>query len=241
MKWVKDTTGRFPERPHYDQRELDMDCEAMAHSILRKRNNGVVRFPITTDDLQVMIEDAGADLDLYADLSAYGENVEGVTEFKYGVRPLVRISRPLIEDSRMENRLRTTLTHECGHVKFHHFLWKLKGGNQSLFVETDDSAQVCKRDRIILAGTYDWMEWQAGYSCGALLMPLSDLRRTCQEFIGSQGIGVLPIYQATSEAEALIEHVTHSFEVSRDAARVRLMQVSLLADGNEVFQKPLWG
>ena len=241
MKWVKDTTGRFPQRPHYDQRELDMDCEAMAYSILRKRNSGVIRFPITTDDLQVMIENAGADLDLYADLSTYGDNVEGVTEFKYGVKPLVRISRSLSEDSRMKNRLRTTLTHECGHVKFHRFLWEMKEGNQSLFVGVDDSAQVCKRDKIIPAGASDWMEWQAGYSCGAILMPWSDLRSTCQEFIRSQRTEVLPIYQSTPEAEGLLRHVMHYFEVSKDAARIRLIQVSLLADGNQLFQKPLWG
>jgi hypothetical protein len=33
--------------------------------------------------------------------------------------------------------------------------------------------QVCKRDGIINARQSDWTEWQAGYACGALLMPAS--------------------------------------------------------------------
>ena len=242
MRWVKDTTGRFLERPHYDQYELDIACEEMAHSILHKRHSGALKFPITNEDLQVMIENAGANLDLYANLSAdYGDNVEGVTEFKYGVKPLVRISRLLSEDPKMNKRLRTTLTHECGHVRFHHFLWEMKGGNLSLFVGSDNSAQVCMRDNIFSAGTYDWMEWQAGYCCGAILMPLSDLRSTCQEFVSSQGTGVFPIDQAAPVAEALLRHVMHYFEVSKDAARVRLIQMNLLSVGNQGLQRPLWG
>lgn len=241
MRWVKDRTGRFPQRPHYDQHELDVDCEEMTHAILRKRHGGELQFPITNEDLQVMIENAGADLDLYADLSScYGDNVEGVTEFEYGSRPLVRISRLLSEDPKMNNRLRTTLTHECGHVKFHHFLWVMKGKNLSLFADPDDSAQVCKRDKIIPVGTGDWMEWQAGYCCGALLMPQSDLRCTCQEFILSQEKGLLPINEASPEAELLLRHVMECFEVSRDAARVRLLQVRLLSVGNQGILQPLY-
>ena len=241
MRWVNDKTGRFPERPHYDPHELDIDCEEMTHSILRKRNDGVLKFPITTDDLQVMIENAGADLDLYADLSTYGAYVEGVTEFRHGSKPLVRISRLLSEDSRMNNRLRTTLTHECGHVKFHRFLWEMKGANLSLFAGHHDPAQVCMRDKILFAGTTDWMEWQAGYSCGALLMPLSDLQKTCEEFMARQGTGLLLMEQETPEAEALLRHIMQHFEVSRDAARVRLQQVRLLSVGDQGFQEPLWG
>ena len=37
--------------------------------------------------------------------------------------------------------------------------------------------QVCKRDSIMNARETDWMEWQAGYVCRALLMPVSPLRK----------------------------------------------------------------
>jgi len=66
-----------------------------------------------------MIEQNGADLDPYADLSVHGADVEGMTEFFPNRGPKVSISEKLSNDGRRENRFRTTLTHEFGHVKFH--------------------------------------------------------------------------------------------------------------------------
>src|SRR6266571_2484718 len=144
MNWVKDTTGRFPERPHYEPEELDFDCQEFAHLILRNRHDGKLVFPIPTDDLTVMIERSGADLDQYADLSNEGSNVEGVTEFTPGMKPRVRISHLLTDDARLENRLRTTLTHECGHVRHHRFLWEMKAKTGKLFPDKGLSKQACK-------------------------------------------------------------------------------------------------
>lgn len=240
MIWIKDKTGRFSERPHYDQRELDIDCEEVAYSILHARRAGEVRFPITTDELTVMIEKSGADLDLYADLSSYGANVEAVTEFTYNKKPLVKVSSQLSEDPRMKNRLRTTLTHECGHVRFHRFLWDMKSANEYLFSGDPNSAQVCKREKIVSAGAHDWMEWQAGYCCGALLMPITNLLSTCHQFMLRQGIGPFPISETSPEAEALIQRVAFEYEVSRDAARVRLIQMGRLSSCDVVLSSPLW-
>ncbi len=52
--------------------------------------------------------------------------MEGVTDFCPGEKPTVRIAHQLSEEPRRENRLRTTLTHEYGHVKFHAFLWAVQ-------------------------------------------------------------------------------------------------------------------
>ncbi len=240
MKWVADKTGRFPERPHYEREELELECEELTHSILRARHDGRLEFPVSTDDLMVMIEQAGADLDLYADLSGYGSEVEALSEFAYGRKPFVKVSRHLTDDESMQNRLRTTLTHECGHVKFHRFLWDMKGANHSLFPEVQAGSQVCKREKILTPGTYDWMEWQAGYCCGALLMPLSDLRGTCHEFLLRQGTGPLPIRETTAEGQCLIGHVAATYMVSRQAAQVRLLQIGVLSTESGVHA-PLWG
>ena len=82
---------------------------------------GKVEFPIKTDDLTVLIEEK-ADLDSYADLSGEPGEVEGVTEFMPRQRPVVKIPSAL-NATNMENRLRTTLTHEWGHVHFHQFMF----------------------------------------------------------------------------------------------------------------------
>ena|SRR2546426_5404262 len=239
MIWIHDKTGRFPERPHYECKELDLDCEEFAHSILRARHSRQLVFPIPTDDLMVMIERSDADLDPYADLSVDGPNVEGVTEFAFGRKPMVRISRLLTEDKNMENRLRTTLTHECGHVRLHRFLWEMKGSTSSLFSTGQSDRQICKREKIIDAVAYDWMEWQAGYCCGALLMPITNMKRTIHDFMLRQGTGPFPIGLSTPGAEALIGCVASEFGVSRQAARVRLTQIGVLGEGL-IEQAPLW-
>ena len=118
MKYIRDRTGRFPQRPHYDPEELDYECEAIITKFLREKY-GHIKFPISTEDLTVFIEQHAGSLDVYADLSSYGAGVEGVTEFHIGKKPNVKISQTLSEDSHRENRLRTTLTHEFGHVHFH--------------------------------------------------------------------------------------------------------------------------
>ena len=90
MKWVKDKTGRFSQRPHYLPDEIDDECERIIRAFLTKKY-GKVEFPIKTDDLTVLIEEK-ADLDSYADLSGEPGEVEGVTEFTPRKRPVVRIS-----------------------------------------------------------------------------------------------------------------------------------------------------
>jgi hypothetical protein len=75
---IRDNTGRFAERPFYQARELDDECERLIRDLLLKRH-GKVDYPVATDDLTVLIEMHDADLDPFADLSAYGADVEGVT------------------------------------------------------------------------------------------------------------------------------------------------------------------
>jgi hypothetical protein len=83
MKYVRDQTGRFPERPHYESKELDALFEGIITKFLKSRH-GKIEFPVTTDDLTVLIERDAKDLDIYADLTGYGAGVEGVTEFRPG-------------------------------------------------------------------------------------------------------------------------------------------------------------
>ena len=80
VRWVKDRTGRFSERPHYEPKELDRECENIVSSFLRNLHGGV-EFPIVTDDLTKLIEEHADSLDQWADLSVYGDDVEGLHGF----------------------------------------------------------------------------------------------------------------------------------------------------------------
>ena len=187
MKWVPDRTGRFAQRPHYAPEELDSECERVISAFLRKKY-GKVEYPVKTDDLTLLIEEH-AGLDPYADLSGEGEDIEGVTEFVTGRRPLVKISERLSAPN-FENRLRTTLTHEYGHVHFHRFMFEgMEFEKPSLFdKEKHRGANKCHRDTMISAPEKDLMEWQAGYVCGALLCRRRRSSKLCVRLEKSRAI-----------------------------------------------------
>jgi len=231
VKSVPDKTGRFSERPHYKPEELDRECERIVGSFLRKRH-GEVRLPITTDEISLLIEQADASLDSSVDLSMFGNDVEGMTVFYPDQGPEVSISEQLANDPRRENRLRTTLAHEFGHVKFHRYLWAEKFMAGRLFDrQSRENKAICKRDTILDARNYDWMEWQAGYISGAILMPVSSIRRLVSDYCAERVLhGAVTV--ASEHGQQIIGAVMKAFQVSQDAARVRLLKLSLLASSD---------
>ncbi|MDQ6732916.1 MAG: hypothetical protein M3Z35_02180, partial [Nitrospirota bacterium] len=98
--YVRDNTGRFPQRPHYKPEELDHDCEAIITDFL-KTLHGEVRYPIDTEDIKKLIERDAEYLDVYADLSSYGTYVEGMTQFRQGHKPRVLICTSLTDSDGM--------------------------------------------------------------------------------------------------------------------------------------------
>ncbi len=231
VRYVNDNTGRFKERPHYDPKELDRECESIINKLLRERHDEV-KFPVLTDDIEVLIEQH-ASLDMYADLeSQYGPDVEGVTEFFPGQKPVVKISMRLSEDERFANRLRTTMTHEFGHVRFHGYLWDMKFENPSLFSNfRSENVIVCKRDSILSASKTDWMEWQAGYVCSAILAPASHVRKLTGQFFEDHGI-YGSINLRDPKTLMLIDLVSATYQISKEAAKVRLSVLNLISENN---------
>lgn len=227
--YLRDITGRFHQRPHYTPEELDYECETVITDFVRSLH-GEVRYPIATEDVKKLIERDAEYLDVYANLSSYGGNVEGLTEFKQGRKPCVLISASLSEVDHMENRLRTTLSHEYGHVYFHNHLWQQKPVIADLLCKQPNSdKEVCKRDSMLNAPQRDWMEWQAGYICGAILMPKSAVVRLVREHVEKHGVyGAVSLH--SHHANNLISSMVREFQVSEEAARVRLLKIGLLTE-----------
>lgn len=225
MRYVFDTTGRFKRRPHYVAAELEAICEDTVRDFLSARY-GEVRYPVLTDDLAVLVEQRVQTLNLYADLRDEGDEVEGVTYFRQGARPDVAIAAHLSEVQWRENRFRTTLSHELGHVILHGHLWSLEAESLPLFGEALNAQPArCFRANILGAhGRVDWMEWQAGFACGAILMPASELRLVVAPFC----VGGSPMPDAPLGRE-MISITQRAFGVSADAARVRLLRAGYLA------------
>jgi Zn-dependent peptidase ImmA (M78 family) len=200
-----------------------------------KGKYGVIDFPIATDDLTTLIERDVSDLDQYADLTAYGAGVEGMTEFLRDRKPAVRISEAV---HRHENRLRTTLTHEYGHVILHAYLFAMAERQLKLGSNQKPNAIYCYRDSMLPLGRVDWMEWQAGYASGAALMPKSYATKVVagiHERLGIYG----PVSADSMNGRKLISAIVDSFQVSREAATVRLKVLHFI--GTEQAARSLFG
>jgi hypothetical protein len=229
MKYVPDRSGRFQRRPHYEPRELDEECDRIVGEFLTAKQ-GTIDFPLSTDDLTCLIERDAADLDLYADLSGEGPDIQGVTDFYPKGKPRVRIARELSEGASRENRLRTTLTHEYGHVRFHDYVWKLDLMPADMLNELPSKVSPkCNRSALLDAPSTDWMEWQAGYISGALLMPFSAVVKILTDYSQRNSV-FTPVLTDSKHGQALRKVVSDAFKVSDDAARVRLLKLNFLSD-----------
>jgi hypothetical protein len=219
MKLVPDTLHGLGMRPHYEPAEIDREFEAIVSKHQRSRY-GTVQYPVTTDDLTVLIEEHVEELDIYADLSDLGTGVEGVTAFSPGNRPKVLVSAHLGENEARENRLRTTLAHEFGHVHMHAYIVDLAISEGRL--DRAKGARItCKRETMLTAPLRDWREWQAGYACGAVLMPARNLGQFVEDWRRAwRG-------EAADAPAALVDEVAKRFLVSREAASVRLNVLNL--------------
>lgn len=230
MKWLRDLTGRFPERPYYDTEELDELSEGVIVNFLQEKY-GSVSFPVSTEDLTILIESETSDLDQYADLTPEGDDVEGVTFFFSDRKPIVKIAEELAATDYREHRLRTTLTHELAHVRLHGGLWQFDQ-LRLLPLEDETPGPRCKRGGILRATQSDWMEWQAGYVSGALLMPVTSLKELVHARFTEWGV-FGDADTSSAEGASLIRQTAERFDVSQDAARVRLAQLGFLIGGRQ--------
>ena len=230
MGWLVDKSGRFPQRLYLRPAEIDRDCERLVTAFLQERH-GEVRFPLSTDDLTVLVEQHSSSLDQYADLSEEGDDVEGMTCFLPSQLPQILISAQLTEQANRQNRLRTTLAHELGHAFYHRAVFDHVFAAPPHMFEAAraEPRTVCKRDSMMGTTEFDWLEWQAGYFSGAILMPAQRVRRSVGDLLRDQGIHGAAVIGTVPAAEAE-RHVMASFQVSGEAARVRLRKLSLLAD-----------
>jgi hypothetical protein len=86
----------------------------------------------------------------------------------------------------------------------------------------------CLRGEIVTASRdVDWMEWQAGYISGAMLMPRSRMRLHVNAFRAERGVQAR-LDEESIEGQLLIQRTSELFKVSPEAAGVRLRQLAYL-------------
>lgn len=245
LQYHKDETGRLPEKPHYKHEELD----TMAQKIILEASDILgdkVIYPISTDKLTIVIEKYVEDLDLYANLQEeFGDkNIEGVTIFFPFKKPIIKISEDLQNVQYKENRLRTTLLHELGHVVIHDPLWQREFKKLQLPFDTKERRiQICQRKALFSKNepnyeNYDWMEWQANYFASAFLMPKDEIYKIYKDFTKEQKSFTYIIVES-EDAIKLIDLVSQKFQVSKDAAKIRLQIMKILVNQEDIAIQPL--
>ena len=115
-------------------------------------------------------------------------------------------------------------------MKLHADLWPFD--QLRLFPDEEElPGPRCKRPGDIGGYSGDWMEWQAGYVSGAILMPVSRVKGLVQEISNAWGnFGGMP--STSTQGADLVAVVGQRFVVSTDAARVRLSQLGYLTEGS---------
>jgi hypothetical protein len=218
ISWIEDSSRRFRQRPYFLLEGMDRHCEQMV-----ARHNSKLygqSFPgLRTDALLRIINDR-ADLHLYEDLSKYGAGVEAVTCFATGAKPTVRVARELFFDRSQINHLRFVLGHECGHAYFHGAAWRRR------WIKDGDVRHCSPNKMLTLEAGYDWWEWQANFLGASMLMPKSQVHCVVTASFGSKELTGIP--RDCSDAHNLAQRVAELFEVSCEAANIRLCQLGYL-------------
>ncbi len=235
MNWVWDQTHRFRLRPNYSAEELDAQSEAILFDYLQK-TRGSVSFPVATDDLRHLLASEVHSLQPDRALSKEPGEVESIVEFQRGRKPVVKIAVRLMETPSLENRLRGVLAHAYGHARFHDFVFQSEeGAYLSLFGDVAEplpKSNRCTRDSIVSSHERDWMEWQAGFVCGALLIPLSPLIDHVRQFRADRDLDLAALSERSLDGAALIGEVAECFQVAPELARIRLLQQRIIASGD---------
>jgi hypothetical protein len=174
-------------------------------------------------------------------------DVLGVTEFIEGQAPRIRINRDLtgsaLDDDECRlgvlGRWRATLAHEAAHVLLHRVLFPAMRNQMNLFGSDEPEKaeprlfRSLKRDVSFRYRGGDWREIQANKGMAALLMPKTVFVRVCDQEVRRQPFSRLPVHAGYPEVLDLAVRLSEAFQVSRQAASIRVEHLDVLRRYNE--------
>ncbi len=212
------------------------DIEMMMEEELRKSDV----FPTDEQpvvDIERFIQDLGVRMDQYANLDP---TVLGLTEFYADAPPKIFINRDLtgaIDDDDtppgIRGRWRATMAHEAGHVVIHRRLFEVNQDQETLF-QMEEQAEprrlmrCLKKNVLFRGGTSDWREVQANMCMAALLMPRSLFRRLTDNVATQRGLAAEALRIGSATAAMLTAEMAALFDVSKQAAGIRLETLGIL-------------
>jgi Zn-dependent peptidase ImmA (M78 family) len=223
--WGKDFTGRFASRPFYTQDYIENKAFEVLHRC-GTASGQTLTHPLEDESLELLVEFLTDNFDQAADTASYGVDIDGFTVFARHGKPSVVLNQDLL-NSTYRLRRRFTIGHELGHVVLHQPLYERDDRQLDLLVQKELVPVYCAKQDI--ERSVDWCEWQAGHFGGALLMPK---RLVHQRLADRDSNLVNPVRAGTLGAERVMSVAAEIFDVSRDAARVRLSSLGIITSAN---------
>jgi hypothetical protein len=194
-------------------KRIEREAQRLILDHLRKRREESDLFPVTAEDLVA----------LYDDISHLGAGVEGVTFFSVGVRPTVQIS-PELSQATNQNRYKSTLAHELGHVVLHDPMFQLRRAD-GLFGSLQQAFSVSFRDGAVSDSQADLYESQAWHFCRCLLMPPSEVFQLVTKALGDE---LSEIWRESELGQQIISSSARTFGVSEALARIHLTKIGAI-------------
>ena len=134
----------------------------------------------------------------------------------------MRVARQLFFDRSQNNHLRFVLAHEFAHARFHGAAWRRRWMR-------DGDVLRCSANRMLTLDVgYDWWEWQADFLGASTLMPKSQVWSVLEAYCHANGLNSIP--KDSHHAHNLTQRAAELFEVSYEAAYIRLCQLGYVID-----------
>lgn len=233
MRWSRDALGRDRIWYSIDEIESIMDDEARKAGLTPTADQPAV-------NLEAFLErHVEAALDQHAKLPV---DVLGQTVFEPGSPVRVEINADLsgaLDDGgglSDVGRWRATLAHEAAHIVLHRVLFEVPLSQGRLFDEEAAGSQTLmrclKRNVAPGRGGSDWREVQANQGMAALLMPRRLFASVAAVERAALALPAFPLAAGSIDADRLIRRVATRFDVSRQAAEIRLRTLGLTADAS---------
>lgn len=235
-------------RSSHGERRLWFEENEIDH-IMENEMRKARMFPSSVDpafDVEAFLENyLKVKLDIYAPLD--GDEL-GATYFARGRRPSVMVSKDLTRRAEADDaavgivgRWRATLAHEAAHVILHRNLYEQPPEQRAFRFYDDDGVdptlmRCLERNITFRIATYDWREYQANQGMAALLMPGSLFSEVTQNIVGADYAEDLPFQIPSTDSRdfwGLLRELSCRFEVSQEAARIRLEVLGLTRDSCE--------
>jgi hypothetical protein len=190
-------------------------------------------------DIERFIQRLDVRMDQYAKLDA---NLLGLTEFYTDGPPTIFINRDLtgaIDDDEtppgIRGRWRATIAHEGSHVVIHRVLFEVNKDQESLFQVTQPAEPQrlmrCLKKNVLFrgGGVNDWREVQANMGMAALLMPQILFRQLASKITAQHHLAAEALSIGSAAAALLAAEMATLFDVSRQAAGIRLETLGILS------------